>query len=111
MPSPCLDSREFPLSWPGDIRRSTEQARAIRANVILKTLVEGLMIERCCSGSTVGFTEHVACQYVRRHLGDEGLERYRSKVREAGQEAEHIINLVDGPGWKVSPLTVAVTLT
>ena len=111
MPSPNLDSRELPKSWPGDIRRSTEMARGIRANPLLKTLIEGLLIEKCCSGSTVGFTEHVASEYIRRHLGDEGLDKYRGSIRNGASEAEHILNLRDSYGWKVSPLTVALTLT
>lgn len=111
MASPNLDARELPRAWPGDLRRSTEFARGIRANPLLKTLIEGLLVERCCSGSTVGFTEHVALAYVRKHLGEQGLETYRGSIRTGAQEAEHILNLRDSYGWKVSPLTVALTLT
>lgn len=41
-----LDARDLPTAWPAAIRESTEAARGIRENVILKTIIEGMLIER-----------------------------------------------------------------
>jgi hypothetical protein len=104
-----LDARELPKSWPSDIRAATETARAIRANPLLKSFVEALIIQKVAD-SDIGFTEHVAVQYVQKHLGDKGLETYRHKIKEASQEAREWVELADGPAWKISPLTVSLTL-
>jgi hypothetical protein len=106
----CLDSRELPQAWPSDIRRATESARGVRANPLLKTLIEGLIVDKCC-GASSGFSEFVAMEYVRKHLGDSGLETYRSKLREGLDQAADLIAMRDSFAWKVSPLTVALVLT
>ena len=62
-----LDSRSLPSAWPAALREATQAARGIRDNVILKTLIEGMQIEKS-TGSLGGFSEHVAIEYVRRHL-------------------------------------------
>jgi hypothetical protein len=104
-----LDARELPKAWPVGLREATETARGIRENPILKTVVEAMFIERSTK-STVGFNEHVAIEYIRKHLGDEGVERYRRI--DFTQYAETVEELVNGPAaWRTSPLTVLLKTT
>ena len=104
-----LDSRVLPTAWPATIRESSEAARGIRENVILKTIIEGMLIERS-TGSTVGFTEHVAMEYLRRHLGEAGIARYRAL--DLATRASELEEIANGPAaFKVSPLTVGLSLT
>jgi hypothetical protein len=106
----CLDSRELPQAWPSEIRGATEAARGVRANPLLKTLIEGLIIDKCCGFST-GFSEYVALEYVRKYLGEAGLETYRAKLREGLDQAADLVAMRDSFAWKVSPLTTALVLT
>ena len=109
MSSRNLDARELPPNWPGDIVAATETARAIRANVLLKVSIEAGMIQ-LYTGWDGAYTDTVATNYIKRHLGDRGLEVYRDKRQEIAAEAEHWLTLKDSPVWKLSPLTVAMTL-
>lgn len=103
-----LDARELLRAWPAEIRESTEAARAIRANPITKAFIEALLIERS-TGSTVGFTEKVAMDCVKRHAGELGVELYRSA--EAASHVAELLELAEGHGWKTSPLSVGLTMT
>ncbi len=103
-----LDQRLLPAAWGAALRESTEAARGVRDNPLLKTVIEGLLVEQCC-GSATGFNEHVAIEYVRKHLGEDGLRRYRQQ--DYASRAPELLSLAQGAGWKTSPLTVGLSLT
>jgi hypothetical protein len=101
-----IDRRELPEIWPGELRRSTALAIELRSNPIAKTLVEGLIINKA-TDSMQGFADPIALRYVREALGDEGVERYKSAAMNVPSE---ILEIANGAGWKMSPLTCALTL-
>jgi hypothetical protein len=102
-----LDSRALPASWPAALRERTEKCRAVRDNPVLKCLVEGLAIAKS-TGWAGGFTEHVAVEYIRKHLGDGGVENYLAT--DFASRTEDLVALAE-TAWCATPLTVGLTLT
>ena len=101
-----LDEMELPSTLPSELRRSTELARAVRANPVLLKIVEGFVVHET-TGSLDAFGDKTTIDYLQRHGGDEGVAKYKAA---AANVPDDVIDIAHTIGWRVSPLTTACVL-
>lgn len=102
-----LDALDLPVSWPAALRERSEICRGVRADPILKTLVEAAIVQKC-TGWGGAANDLIATRYIEKRLGAEGLREYLST--DYSPKAEQIAWLAEKV-WCFSPLATALTLS